>query len=226
MAGTYQKEAKKPSDFALAIDAYQDALKIAPWWGDAYYNLSVSLESAGELDKAKNALNLYLLTKPKDAEEVQNRLYALDAKKHLAAKQAAEAASEKAAKGDSRLVGLWTNAEQGKPVLIAGTRRFMEWTISATGSGQYEAHQSKYDEHAEWGGHRSFAFALRGDQVEGFYYWDGRAADGKQLCAPFTSTLTGTLSQDRKVLNMKYESRRDELGCQVRPNEMTLLKLE
>ena len=97
MAGTYQKEAKKPSDFALAIAAYQDALKIAPWWGDAYYNLSVSLESAGRLDEAKDALNLYLLTKPKDAEEAQNRLYALDAKKHLAAKQAAEAAVEKAA---------------------------------------------------------------------------------------------------------------------------------
>lgn len=69
MAGTYQKEAKKPSDFSLAVDAYEDALKIAPWWGDAYYNLSFSLESAGRLDEAKAALNLYLLTKPKDAEE-------------------------------------------------------------------------------------------------------------------------------------------------------------
>lgn len=93
MAATYQKEAKKPSDFALAIAAYQDALKIVPWWGDAYYNLSVSLESAGRLEEAKDALALYLLTKPSDAEEAQNRLYALDAKKTLAAKQASEAAS-------------------------------------------------------------------------------------------------------------------------------------
>jgi tetratricopeptide (TPR) repeat protein len=93
MAGTYQKEAKKPSDFALAIDAYQDVLKVAPWWGDAYYNLSVSLESAGRLGEAKIALERYLLTKPKDAEEAQNRLYALDAKKNLAVKQAAEKAS-------------------------------------------------------------------------------------------------------------------------------------
>lgn len=92
MANTYQKEAKNPSDFALAIDAYQEALKIAPWWGDAYYNLSVSLEAAGRLDEAKAALNLYLLTKPIDAEAAQNRLYALDAKKTLAAKQTAEAA--------------------------------------------------------------------------------------------------------------------------------------
>lgn len=94
MAGTYQKEAKKPSDFALAIDSYQEALKFAPWWGDAYYNLSVSLESAGRLDEAQAALNLYLLTKPNDAEEAQNRLYALDAKKNLAARQATETAVE------------------------------------------------------------------------------------------------------------------------------------
>lgn len=91
MAVTYQKEAKKPDDFALAIAAYQDALKVAPWWGDTYYNLSVSLESAGRLDEAKHALELYLLTKPEDAEEAQNHIYALDAKKNLAAKQAAEA---------------------------------------------------------------------------------------------------------------------------------------
>jgi hypothetical protein len=89
MAVTYQKEAKTPADFTLAIDAFQDALKAAPWWGDAYYNLSVSLESAGRLDEAKDALEFYLLTKPKDAEAAQNRLYALDAKKNMAAKAAA-----------------------------------------------------------------------------------------------------------------------------------------
>ena len=226
MAGTYQKEAKKPSDFALAIDAYQDALKIAPWWGDAYYNLSVSLESAGELDKAKDALNLYLLTKPKDAEEAQNRLYALDAKNNLVAKQSGEAASEKAAKGDSRLVGFWTYAFQGKPSLISGTTRHMDWTISATGSGQYEAHLSKYAERAEWGGYKTFAFALRGGQVEGSFYWNGRGPDGKQLCAPITSTLTGTLSQDGKALDLKYQTRLDHLGCKVGDDAMTLMRLE
>lgn len=93
MANTYQKEAKTPSDFALAIDAYQEALQIAPWWGDAYYNLSLSLESAGRLDEAMAALNLYLLANPND-EEAQNRLYALDAKKTLAAKRSSEATVE------------------------------------------------------------------------------------------------------------------------------------
>ena len=110
MAGTYQQEAKQPSDFALAIDAFQDALKAAPWWGDAYYNLSVSLESAGRFDEAKDALELYLLTKPKDAKSAQHRLYALDAKKNIAAKQAAEIEQRK-----QNLEGRWeqTNAHVG-----------------------------------------------------------------------------------------------------------------
>ncbi len=92
MGGTYQKEAKSPEDFALAVKAFQDATTAAPWWGDAYYNLSVALESAKRYDEAKGALTLYLLSNPKDAEQAQERLYAIDAKKVLAAKQRAEAA--------------------------------------------------------------------------------------------------------------------------------------
>ena len=91
MGVTYQKEAKSPEDFGLAVKAFQDASAAAPWWGDAYYNLSVALESAKRYDEAKDALTLYLLTKPTDAEQVQERLYALDAKKVLAGKHKADA---------------------------------------------------------------------------------------------------------------------------------------
>ncbi len=80
MGGTYQKVAKSPEDFALAVKAFQEATSAAPWWGDAYYNLSVALESAKRYDEAKGALTLYLLTNPKDAEQAQERLYAIDAK--------------------------------------------------------------------------------------------------------------------------------------------------
>ncbi|WP_332776485.1 tetratricopeptide repeat protein [Polaromonas sp.] len=88
MGGTYQKEAKSSEDFGLAVKAFQDASTAAPWWGDAYYNLSVALESAKRYDEAKNALTLYLLTKPKDAEQAQERLYAIEAKKDLSARAA------------------------------------------------------------------------------------------------------------------------------------------
>ncbi len=114
MAGTYQKEAKSPVDFALAIEAYQEALKIAPWWGDAYYNLSVSLESAGRLDEAKVALNRYLLTGPKDADEAQNRIYALEAKKTLVIRQASEADAAAKATADA------SARERAKTLIIPG----------------------------------------------------------------------------------------------------------
>lgn len=119
MAATYQKEAKSPSDYGLAIDAYHDALKAAPWWGDAYYNLSVALEAAGKLDEAKAALELYLLTKPKETEDAQNRLFALEAKTKLAAKQAADAAAEKAKAAQSP-EGEWNNGMMGFTVYRDG----------------------------------------------------------------------------------------------------------
>lgn len=109
MGVTYQKEAKSPEDFGLAIKAFQDASAAAPWWGDAYYNLSVALESAKRYDEAKDALTLYLLTKPTDAEQAQERLYALDAKKVLAGKQQAEAEKMK-----SELVAKETAAAAAK----------------------------------------------------------------------------------------------------------------
>ena len=85
MGSAFQKEAKSPEDFAAAVKAFQDATTAAPWWGDAYYNLSVALESAERYDEARNELALYLLTNPRDAEAAQERLYALDAKKAMAA---------------------------------------------------------------------------------------------------------------------------------------------
>jgi hypothetical protein len=62
-------------------------LKIAPWWGDAYYNLAVSQELAGQFDPAQESLRLYILTNPgeREAREAQDRIYSLNAKKRLAA---------------------------------------------------------------------------------------------------------------------------------------------
>jgi tetratricopeptide (TPR) repeat protein len=119
MGSTYQKEAKSPEDFGLAVKAFQDATTAAPWWGDAYYNLSVALESAKRYDEAKSALALYLLTNPKDAEQAQERLYALDAKRVLLAKQ--EEAVRIAATAEDRkknsIEGYWFVVHQDWPFI-------------------------------------------------------------------------------------------------------------
>jgi len=95
-AATFMKEAKDKSDYQLAVDEYQQALLLAPWWGAAYYNEGVALQSAGKYDLATKDLKLYLLTDPaeKDAAEAKNRIYSIEAEKELATKHAADEAAK------------------------------------------------------------------------------------------------------------------------------------
>ena len=80
------KAAKNPAQQALAAQSFTEALKIAPWWGDAYYNLGVAQELAENYDGAEQAFNFYLLSNPGATEkrEVQDRIYGLSAKRKLA----------------------------------------------------------------------------------------------------------------------------------------------
>jgi len=95
---TFVKAAKSPAGEALAIGSFQKALALAPWWGDAYYDLATAQELAGSYDDAQASLKFYLLTGPdaKDARAAQDRIYALDAEKK-SAQAAANAPAQQAA---------------------------------------------------------------------------------------------------------------------------------
>ncbi|HVO67415.1 MAG TPA: hypothetical protein VMT12_13145 [Syntrophales bacterium] len=86
-AGVLLKGSTNKEGYELAITEYKQALLIAPWWPDAYYNLSAAFELAGQYDEAVGALKLYLKTNPagKDAREAQDKIYAIGARKKLAA---------------------------------------------------------------------------------------------------------------------------------------------
>ncbi len=79
------KAAKNPAQQALAAQSFTEALKVAPWWGDAYYNLGVAQELAEQYDEAEQAFNFYLLGNPGEQEkrDVQDRIYGLSAKRKL-----------------------------------------------------------------------------------------------------------------------------------------------
>ena len=111
----FQKEARDASGYELAIGAYRDALRLAPWWGDAYFNLAVALESAGKLDEAIASLRFFLSSTASggaEAREAQNRIYAIEAKAEMASKAAAATARAKAAAEQERrrptTEGRWT----------------------------------------------------------------------------------------------------------------------
>ena len=80
------KAAKNPAQQTMAAQSFTEALKIAPWWDDAYYNLGVAQELAEKYDEAEQAFNFYLLSNPSETEkrEVQDRIYGLSAKRKLA----------------------------------------------------------------------------------------------------------------------------------------------
>jgi len=80
---TITRSAKSAKEQLLAVESFKEALKIAPWWGDAYYNLAVAQELAEQLDDSEKSLLHYLLTNPasQDARQAQDKIYEIAAKK-------------------------------------------------------------------------------------------------------------------------------------------------
>jgi len=79
---TALEDAQGQDGYLRAIRNYDEALKIAPWWGDAYRNLAKARDLAKDYSGAIDALGLYLLTGPAeaDARQAQDRIYALEEK--------------------------------------------------------------------------------------------------------------------------------------------------
>ena len=108
----FQKEAKDVSGYDLAINVYREALRAAPWWGDAYFNLAVALEAAGKFDEAIVSIKLYMASVPgasAEAREAQNRIYAIEAKSEMASRQASARAAEERERQRPSVEGRWTN---------------------------------------------------------------------------------------------------------------------
>jgi len=82
-ATALQSEAKDAAGFDLSIASYKEAISIAPWWGDAYFNLALTLDLAQRYDEAIAALKTYQLTinaESSEIRDVQNKIYAIEAK--------------------------------------------------------------------------------------------------------------------------------------------------
>jgi len=97
-ASTLMKQSSSPKELAEPIELLNKALVIAPWWGDAYYNLSRAQELRGWYDEAVRQLNYYLELKPSEAN-------ATEAHAHIAVIQSEkEAAARKKQEKESLLV--------------------------------------------------------------------------------------------------------------------------
>lgn len=86
LATSQIKQASGPPSLAQPIGLLRKALKIAPWWGNAYYNLSRALEMSGQYDEAMKQLKYYLELKPSeaDAQEARAHLVVIQTEKDTA----------------------------------------------------------------------------------------------------------------------------------------------
>ena len=82
----FQDKAKDAAGFELAVSAYDEALRIVPWWADAYYSRALAEGAAGRFADAARDLQLYLLSKPPApaADEARARLLQMQKKQSVA----------------------------------------------------------------------------------------------------------------------------------------------
>jgi tetratricopeptide (TPR) repeat protein len=86
MGITLRDQAKTASDYDLPITKFKDAIILAPDWAEAYKELGLTLELAGQFDEAITNLNKYLsLNPPADnARKAQDEIYIIKGKKEKA----------------------------------------------------------------------------------------------------------------------------------------------
>jgi tetratricopeptide (TPR) repeat protein len=81
------KQAGSPQGLAQPIALLRKVVEIAPWWGNAYFNLSSALEMSGQYDEAMRQLRHYIELKPPeaDARDARAHLIVIQAEKDAAA---------------------------------------------------------------------------------------------------------------------------------------------
>ncbi|OHE80091.1 MAG: hypothetical protein A2107_01485 [Verrucomicrobia bacterium GWF2_62_7] len=105
------ESAKEPADFKAAAAEFEKAVLSAPWVANAYYNLGLVQDKAGDYAGAIRNLNLYLLAAPNadDTRAVKSLIYKIEFKQEKAAKdvrvkEAAAAQEARRPKTDEELI--------------------------------------------------------------------------------------------------------------------------
>jgi ankyrin repeat protein len=80
------KAAQDVQEMQSAIDLYQQAIRLSPWYTDAWYNLSLALEKASDFAGAKIAMSYVMGMEPQltSNQATRERQYTLEAQQNLA----------------------------------------------------------------------------------------------------------------------------------------------
>lgn len=185
MGATVLKRANDPAGASKAVDLFSQALNIAPWFADAYYNRAVAREAAGQFESAIDDLKLYLEFKLTDAErrEAQDKIYALKAVAQLASAKKAEevkaAAAAAAERAKPDFSGRWGNDHSNR----------YEFTLE--GGGAVSVRIILWNETSFTG-----RASIEGRTLTGT--WDRTVTSAGTMCP---TTYSGVLSADNQRLD-------------------------
>jgi tetratricopeptide (TPR) repeat protein len=223
MAVTLLKNAKDMKDYSAAVEEFKAALRIAPWWPEAYRNLGLASESAEQYEEAIAALRLYILTRPKqsDARNAQDEIYVVEAKQKTMKDRAtadaqarrAEAAAKRQAEEQQRRVaeerqnisrrlsGVWRTINCGQyedfPYRVMVNGNVIEITSLHDLRGDMDIYDGTF-----------FRGTIDGLTIQGTSAYDWRVwpsgqpryANGIQ----FTRPMRGTISPDGGTIHLEY----------------------
>jgi len=110
-------------DYLDAVKEFSEAVKLAPDWIDAWFNLGVAQESAEDYQATINSFKTYLKIAPKasDAGAVQKRIFKLEYRVEKQLKQNKEAPVS-ANLQLPEINGLWEKWANGKIIYVAELR--------------------------------------------------------------------------------------------------------
>lgn len=106
------KAATDEQGFARAAEEFRQAIRVAPWLAEAYFNLGVVLDKAGKYADAVRSLNIYLLAVENqlDMKQARNLIFEIEYRQEDAQRAKAEAAQKTHEKSQRRfqsLAGTW-----------------------------------------------------------------------------------------------------------------------
>ena len=160
MGATVLKKASDPTGVNKAVDFFSQALNVAPWFADAYYNRAMANETSGQFGLAIDDLKLYLAFNISSAERraVQDKIYSLEADAQLASTKQAELDKIASAEAEKR------QAQQAKRDVITQIK-------NAVGNRNYNSAFLSYDENSAWAGVNENELYGRGEKKGQYYFY-------------------------------------------------------
>lgn len=206
------RAANLPEDWADAVMEYEKAVYLAPWYADAYYNLGIARDKAGQFDGASWALNLYLMAKPdaRDAEQVRSLIYEIEYRQEKAAKEARK-------------------PKPPRPEDLAGTWRWKGIDTQVSTEGDWLLF-SRFESASRSNGSPFARFRLNGFELESSLVEKGGLInvsheDSSDECLERLDTLggfkgrmvsvSGRISADWKTITFYYRDSAHKQGCQL-----------